>query len=101
MSPEQEARLQVVADKQEIRDALVRYARGVDRKDRDLILSAFHEDAVDDHGDVVAPPAQLADFVVKGQQPQMMHFIGNHLAEVEGHRAFSESYFISLMTLEK
>jgi hypothetical protein len=92
-------RVQSVVDKQEIRDALMRYCRGIDRRDPDLIVSAFHEDAVDDHGDMKGSPAQLAGFVAKGTQPQLMHFVGNHLAEVDGHKAFSESYFISFMTV--
>ncbi|MET0378059.1 MAG: nuclear transport factor 2 family protein [Spongiibacteraceae bacterium] len=34
----------------EIRQALVRYCRGVDRSDEAMIRSAFHEDAIDEHG---------------------------------------------------
>jgi hypothetical protein len=39
-----------------IHDALLRFCRGIDRKDWDLLLSAFHEDAVDDHGWVAGSP---------------------------------------------
>ena len=34
----------------EIRDALQRYARGLDRRDLELALSAFHDDARVTHG---------------------------------------------------
>jgi hypothetical protein len=37
----------------------VRYARGIDRHDDELILSAFHDDALDQHGDVVRTPTEL------------------------------------------
>lgn len=37
-------------DTQAIQDALVRYCRGVDRADPELIDSAYHSDAVDEHG---------------------------------------------------
>ena len=40
-------------DREQIRQCLHRYARGVDRFDRELILSAFHPDALDEHGKFV------------------------------------------------
>jgi hypothetical protein len=43
--------------REQIRDALARYARGVDRLDLDLALSAFHCGAVDHHGKSVGDPA--------------------------------------------
>jgi hypothetical protein len=33
-----------------IQETLLRFCRGIDRKDWPLLLSAFHEDATDDHG---------------------------------------------------
>lgn len=35
-----------------IEETLLRFCRGIDRKDWALLLSAFHEDATDDHGSV-------------------------------------------------
>jgi 3-phenylpropionate/cinnamic acid dioxygenase small subunit len=90
------ARLRVVVDQQEIHDLLVRYCRGVDRRDPRLILDAFHEDASDDHGQGVASPADLARSIVGSQVPRpYMHFLGNQLIEVEGDLARAETYFIS------
>ena len=37
-------------DREAIREAMGRYCRGIDRLDVDLIRSAYHEDAFDDHG---------------------------------------------------
>ena len=42
--------VQELLDKQQIHEALMRYARGVDRGDAALICSAYHPDAVDEHG---------------------------------------------------
>jgi hypothetical protein len=42
--------------REQIRDALARYARGVDRLDLGLALSAFHRGAVDHHGKSVGDP---------------------------------------------
>lgn len=41
-----------------IHDTLLRFCRGVDRKDWPLLLSAFHDDATDDHGWVAGNPAR-------------------------------------------
>jgi hypothetical protein len=41
-----------------IQDTLLRFCRGVDRKDWDMLLSAFHEDASDDHGWVSGSPSR-------------------------------------------
>ena len=45
-----EEKVRVLVSKDEIRDVLMRYARGVDRGEADLITSCYHPDAVDDHG---------------------------------------------------
>ena len=37
-------------DRADILDCMNRYTRGADRLDRDLLLSAYHEDATDDRG---------------------------------------------------
>ena len=44
-------KLQRLIDKDEIRDLISRYARGVDRADWDLVRDTYHPDATDDHGD--------------------------------------------------
>lgn len=42
--------LQELLDREAIRDVLLRYCRGVDRCDEQTLLSAYHDDATDDHG---------------------------------------------------
>ena len=42
-----------------IRQAALRYCRGVDRLDAELMRSAYHDDATDDHGVFVGPAADL------------------------------------------
>ncbi|OHV30886.1 MULTISPECIES: nuclear transport factor 2 family protein [Pseudofrankia] len=46
----EQAAIQQLLDKQAIREAILRYCRGVDRCDPDLISSAYHPDAIDIHG---------------------------------------------------
>ena len=42
--------LRQLLDRQAIEDVLFRYCRGVDRGDAALIASAYHPDAIDEHG---------------------------------------------------
>ena len=47
-----ERALRVLLDKQEIHEVLMRYCRGIDRCDAELLHSVYHPDATDDHGTV-------------------------------------------------
>lgn len=88
-----------VADRAAIRDALVRYCRGVDRRDRELVRSAYHPDARDDHGAFVGDLEGFLDFVegeVHGRFRITMHKLGQVLIELDpsGDVAYCESYAI-------
>jgi hypothetical protein len=80
----------------EIRRAILRYLRGVDRKDFELMASAYHEDAYEDHGPFQGGVREFVEWVRRRHETieQAMHFLGNCLIEVEGSRAFAESYCI-------
>jgi hypothetical protein len=91
-------RLERLADRAEIYDTMCRYARGVDRGDADIIRSAYHPDAWDDHveykGDVEGfikwLDARLVPFV------NSTHFLGNCLIEFAGpDLAFVETSYAS------
>ena len=43
--------MQQIIDREEIRDLMMRYARGVDRGDWETVRAVYHPDARDDHGD--------------------------------------------------
>ena len=92
-----EASFEVVADRAEIYAVLVRYCRGVDRRDREMIRSTYHEDAEDDHGTYQGDLEGFLDFVegeVHARFRTTMHKLGQVLIEVEGDHARSESYAI-------
>lgn len=82
----------------EIRQALVRYCRGVDRGDEDLILSAYHPGAMDRHGTLHdAPAEEFARYVVaRFDKPGIVgqHHITNTHIELHGDTALVESYFL-------
>ena len=86
--------IQAVLDKQAIYEVLVRYCRGVDRCDEDLIRSAFHDDSYDDHGYWQGPGHELAAFLadrLRKSNSATTHSITNVLIEVTGDVARSEA----------
>ena len=99
-----EDELFVLRAKSEIHDALMRYCRGCDRRDSELISSAFHDDAINEFHMVTGsfPDADHMKSEYDGTlNPNKdmelagvrWHFIGNLLIEVEGSIAYSEAYF--------
>lgn len=93
------AELRTLLDKAQIHDALMRYSRGVDRGDGELILSVFDPDATLDYGRGPMSPAALVEGITKMTATGAMHFIGNEYVEVDGDTAYSETYFISYATI--
>jgi SnoaL-like domain len=97
-----DAGLQELLDKQAIREALLRYCRGVDRADADLINSAYHADAVDEHGVATLQGADigpgLVDIVSKSRIS--MHQVANQLIMMTGpDSAGSETYFTAWQSM--
>lgn len=89
--------LRQLQDRQDIHDCIVRYCRGVDRLDRDLVLSAYHPDAIDDHGIFVGNPREFVDFFFRfhgERQHSTSHIIGNHFVELDGDTAHCETYWV-------
>lgn len=84
-------------DRQAIMDCLTRYSRGVDRLDRELVLSCYHHDATDDHGAFMGDPREFVEWVFdlhyKGQI-FTQHHLTNHSCEIEGKVAHTETYYI-------
>jgi len=98
MSPaELERAVTELQDRQAISDVLATYSRAVDRLDRELLLSVYHDDAIDDHGVFVGTPEQFADWVVEMHTRTHLshqHCIFNHTVDLDGDVAHVESYFM-------
>ena len=91
-----EAEVRDLAARRDITLAVQRYMRGLDRLDRDLLVSAFHEDAYVDAGLEAGPPGPYADFCIEflGQLGGSHHFLGQVQIELHGPDAASgECYF--------
>lgn len=99
-----EALLRELDARRQISDVLARVARGVDRLDRDLIISGYHPDAIDYHGSFEGSPSEFADWVVErhsGTIEQCMHFLGQSNLRIEGDRAACESNVVVYYRMDK
>jgi hypothetical protein len=97
-----DAAVQELLDKQAIREALVRYCRGVDRADPDLINSAYHSDAVDEHGVATLEGAAIGPGLVEivKKSRVSMHQVSNQLIQMTGpDSAGSETYFTAWQSM--
>jgi SnoaL-like domain len=88
-------RIELMLARDEIREALARYARGVDRADAELLKSCYHPDAIEEHGgnytgnafeyvDGAVPRIKLMD--------AMQHLLGTSHIEFDGDVAHVETY---------
>ena len=97
MTGEEKAMLRLLWDRQQILDCLSRYSRAVDRLDRELLLSVYHADAIDDHGTFCGTPIEFADYVIPMHEATHLshqHCIFNHSCELAGNVAHTETYFM-------
>jgi hypothetical protein len=81
--------LEALLAEQAIRTVLLRYCRGVDRMDRELVRTCYHPDATDDHGSFSGGVDEFLEWVfrVLGRYELTMHFLGNLLVEPHPQRA--------------
>lgn len=90
-------RLLAVADRQEIAQVVYRLARSIDRCDKDLLRTCFHEGATDDHGLFKGKASEFVDWVMEelGKFQRTQHLIGNMIITLDGDKAGVESYFVA------
>jgi hypothetical protein len=94
-TPDQEARLLEMLEKQAINEVLLRYSRGMDRCDRVMLESSYWPDATDDHVSYVGDAAGFIDYsLATVAQMRTAHRISNVWIEIlSPTTARSESYF--------
>jgi len=81
--------------KQEITDLLGRYMRGLDRLDRELLRSVFHDDAITDYGFFKGGPDGFVEMAYNALKDHLSnhHLIGQTNIDIEQDTAFGEIYF--------
>lgn len=92
-----EARLLKMLDKQDITECLVRYCRAMDRFDKELLLSCYHPDAVDDHGAFVGSPIEFWNYHHAWHAKYNTghhHSISNTSIDLQGDTAHTETYWL-------
>ncbi len=100
-----EAALQRLIDKQDILDCLLRYSRGLDRNDWDLMASAYHDDGLDDHGYFVGRGKDLVKWSAAYRKENanilvLRHVLSNSFIEFDGaDTAHVETYYTNDVVL--
>jgi ketosteroid isomerase-like protein len=95
--------VQQLVDKEAIRQVVLRYCRGVDRADEELLASAYHSDAVDHHGAKPFAGAAIAPGILAMVPSRVsQHQIANQLIQLEGPDAASaETYFTAWQSMPR
>nr|WP_278254352.1 nuclear transport factor 2 family protein [Sphingobium sp. BYY-5] len=89
-------RLRDLIDRQAISECLARFSRGMDRFDRDIYLSAFHDDAEIAAGPFVGSAAACWDWAMPlHDQAQILthHALLQTSIDLDGDVAHSETYY--------
>jgi ketosteroid isomerase-like protein len=91
--------LEKLKAKDEIRDLVLLYCRGIDRKDIDLLHSLYTQDSTDLHGDFFQGSGKdYVDFFAQNldRVPYLGHHVCNHLISVDGDKAHGEVYALAI-----
>lgn len=83
---------------------LTGYCQGVDRKDWDLVLSCYHDDAVDDHAQTRGTPREFVEWMKPNHEFVLtsMHVLTNvsiRISDEDPRFARVETYFLSQKTV--
>jgi hypothetical protein len=95
-----DAQVAELLDKQALYDNLMRYCRGVDRMDLDLMKSTYWPDATDSHGRYEGSGHGWCEEAMRSREVLVSnnHHIGNVYSEIDGNRARRESMFMVVTT---
>lgn len=94
---ELQRKVDYLLDRSQILDCVCRYARGVDRHDEELLVSAYHRDGIDVHGNTVNDMARFAEWanaLHDSRFQRHVHCITTHSCEIGGNSAHAESYVL-------
>ena len=95
--------LRRLLDRQAIIECVHRYARGLDRRDERLLRSAYHPDAIEDHGAYIGEVDGLVEYLFRVHE----RFAGDqrHITttnvEIDRDEAHAESYFLSAIPIDQ
>jgi hypothetical protein len=89
--------LEALLDRDKIRDAIARLARGEDRRDAALIGGSYWPDSKTDYGVFAGSFEEYLAWVVPGSPaiPVTQHVLGQSVIDLEGETALVETHVIS------
>ena len=93
-----------LAHRGEIHDLLMRYCRGIDLCDAEMVRSCYHEDALADHGFFSGRAHDFATIGTENLRTRFTttkHYLMNEYVELYGDLALSESYVMSYLRMER
>jgi hypothetical protein len=89
--------LRALIDKEAIRDVLLRYSHGMDRRDSEVIASVFWPDSPLEYGMYTGTGPDFSTFIVSWFDSMQMsttaHLLGNCLIRLNNDEAYAETYF--------
>lgn len=91
-----------LADRARIQDMMTRYARGVDRRDWELVRSVFFENATSDHSDFKGTRDEFVDWIRQRHETiaRSGHYLCNCTIDFQSDNwAVVETYFIARMRM--
>ncbi|HVY86537.1 MAG TPA: nuclear transport factor 2 family protein [Caulobacterales bacterium] len=96
-APIRDPAVQRLLDKEAIRDRIMSYARGVDRRDRPLLADLYWPEAIDRHLSFRGSAPDFIDFAMKLMQGMLTHhMLGNVMIDfASATEAHAETYYIA------
>jgi hypothetical protein len=86
-------------DHQQIHEVVLKYCRGIDRRDAELVRSTYHRDARDQHSTFAGGRDEYVDWVMARLRAFEItqHTISNHLVHFDEDGADSEAYVVGYL----
>jgi hypothetical protein len=97
LSTYQMTQFQEMMDKQAITEVIYKYCRGIDRMDRELVLSCWHPDGTADYGALFSGLGSgFVDWVwpIHEKMERTQHNITNILIQLNQDKAITEAYWL-------
>ncbi len=97
MADARDPEVQRLLDREAIVDCLHRYSRGLDRHDREILASVYHEDAIDNHGDFIDTRdvfVPWADELLASEWNNHTHMLDVNYVDIDGDVAHTECYVL-------
>jgi SnoaL-like domain len=93
------AALRRLLDREAIVECVINSCRGIDRGDEAAFRSAYHPDAVEDHGSYVGDFEGLVEFLRRAMSmfSGYQRYVSNFEVDIDGDQAHVESYYMIVL----